>query len=275
MGNWLLVGHISNWDIALKEHTWGLTNTYTNAQLAQRIENADRVFFYATSPVTGIVGSGRVEGKAFEGDKPLWPVETQSDQVIFVHRFKFRVTRVLDRDAWKSRRIRLIGRAMAPGLLRGIIQISDEDAEWISKQEENWKTHHGRLFLSHSHADREFCEKLAEDLRHEGVFVWTDEAEMQIGDSLIRKISEAIDETDYLVVILSKSSVKSRWVRKEVDIAMTQEIRGKRVKVLPVLLEDCVIPSFLKDKVYADFRDILKYGVELKRIVKRVSCASR
>ena len=36
---------------------------------------------------------------------------------------------------------------------------------------------------------------------------------------------------------------------------MNQEIIGKTVKVLPILLEKCSIPFFLKDKVYADFTD--------------------
>lgn len=271
MHNWLLVGHVRNWDVALKAHMWGLANTYSYAQLAQQIESGDRVFFYATTPVTGIVGFGKVEGKAFKGDNPLWAVEVQSNQVVFTHRFRFRATRLLDRDGWKSKRIRLVGRAMTPGLLRAIIPISEEDAEWILRQAEGWKTHRGRVFLSHSHADNEFCEKLAADLRHKSIFVWIDEAEMQIGDSLIRKISKAIDQMDYVVVVLSKSSVKSRWVKKEVDIAMTQEIRGKQVKVLPILLEDCLIPSFLKDKVYADFRNASKYGAGLGRIVTRVA----
>lgn len=241
------------------------------AQLAREIADGDRIFFYVTTPVTGIVGFGRVRGKAFRGGKPLWHSEVAHNEVIFVHRFHFRVTRLLDRDLWKSKRIRLIGRAMAPGLLRSIIEIPEMDAKWIISQTGTWRAHRGTLFLSHSHADKEFCRRLAEDLRHRGIFVWMDEAEMQVGDSLIRKISKAIDEMDYVGAVLSRVSVKSRWVRKELDIAMTQEIRGKHVKVLPILLESCQIPSFLKDKVYADFRDASKHETELTKIVKRVA----
>jgi DNA-binding PadR family transcriptional regulator len=129
----------------------------------------------------------------------------------------------------------------------------------------------GSLFLSHSHADNEFVKRLAGDLSRHGIRVWLDEAEMLVGDSLIQKISKAIAETDFVGVVLSKSSVKSRWVRKEVDIAMTREISGKYVKVLPFVLESCRIPSYLKDKIYADFRDPRHYQSELARIVARIA----
>jgi hypothetical protein len=74
------------------------------------------------------------------------------------------------------------------------------------------------VFLSHSHADKSFARRLAEDLRSAGAQVWIDEAEIQLGDSLINKISAAID------------------VRREVEIALNEEIAGQTVKVLPLLL---------------------------------------
>ena len=129
----------------------------------------------------------------------------------------------------------------------------------------------GTLFLSHSNVDSEFALKLGTDLEKGGIRVWIYEAEMMIGDSLIEKISKAIDETDYLGVVLSQSSVKSEWVKKEVNIAMTQEIQGKRVKVLPLLLDNCEVPAYLQDKVYADFRNPSNYERELRKIVKRVT----
>jgi hypothetical protein len=44
------------------------------------------------------------------------------------------------------------------------------------------------IFLSHNHADKPFVRRLAQDLQAAGARVWLDEAEMLIGDSLIKKI---------------------------------------------------------------------------------------
>ncbi len=111
-----------------------------------------------------------------------------------------------------------------------------------------------RVFLSHSWADKPTARLLATRLADRGIRVWLDEDEIKIGDSLIEKIREAIDVVEYVVVLLSETSVRSEWVRREVDVAMNQEIDGKRVKVLPVRLDECDFPGFLLGKLYADLR---------------------
>jgi len=108
------------------------------------------------------------------------------------------------------------------------------------------------LFISHSSKDKFFVRNLADRLVAEGVKVWIDEAEIKIGDSLIQKITEGVKDSDYLIVVLSQSSTNSSWVQKELQMAMTKEILGGRV-ILPILIEKCEIPLFLRDKLYADF----------------------
>lgn len=127
------------------------------------------------------------------------------------------------------------------------------------------------IFLSHSSVDKPFVRKLAADLRRAGFYVWVDEAEIKVGDSLIEKIGDGIDSTDFLGVVLSGNSLKSEWVTREVRIALTQEIAGHRVKVLPILLEHIEIPSFLVDKKYADFTTEEKYAGSLKELINRLS----
>jgi len=97
--------------------------------------------------------------------------------------------------------------------------------------------------------------------------VWIDEAELKIGDSLVSKISAAIDKADFVAAILSHNSVRSKWVTKELQLAMTQEIEGRRVKVLPILIERCEVPEFLADKVYADFTDPDDFDGPLSRLL--------
>lgn len=124
------------------------------------------------------------------------------------------------------------------------------------------------IFLAHSHKDKTFVNELASDLRRSGYYVWTDDAEIKIGDSLIQKIREGIDRVAYVGVVLSIDSINSEWVKKELDIAMNQEIEGRRVKVLPLLLDDVELPGFLIGKKYADFRDKQLYDKSIEEIKK-------
>lgn len=129
------------------------------------------------------------------------------------------------------------------------------------------------VFLSHSSKDKAFAKRLARDLKAHALRVWVDEAEMLVGDSLIGKLEEGIREMEYLGVLLSPDSVRSEWVQREVEIALNQEIKGKKVKVLPILYRDCDVPGFLIGRVWADFREESLYEPALLALLRRLLVA--
>ena len=115
------------------------------------------------------------------------------------------------------------------------------------------------VFLSHNWADKTFARKLAWDLKTKGCHVWIDEAEMKPGDSLLYKITDGIENIDYIAVVLSPDSVGSRWVEVELEMAMTRQVEDRTVRVVPLLYRDCDVPLFLRGKIYLDFRREDKY----------------
>lgn len=138
----------------------------------------------------------------------------------------------------------------------------------LEMAETNDKDDPKSIFISHSSKDKFWVRALAERLKGYGVKVWLDEAEINIGDSLTKKIGEAIESTDYVGVVLSHNSVDSPWVQRELQIASQKEINGKKVVVLPILIENVEMPAFLKDKLYADFTDSSKFDSGLSKLLK-------
>jgi hypothetical protein len=126
------------------------------------------------------------------------------------------------------------------------------------------------LFVAHSSLDKPFARRLTRDLQSLGVKVWLDEAELLIGDSLIAKIQSAITDMEYLAAVLSVNSVQSPWVQKELEVALSMELSRQEVKVLPIVIDDCLIPPFLIGKVYADFRSPQNYDIALRRLLLRL-----
>jgi len=129
------------------------------------------------------------------------------------------------------------------------------------------------IFLSHSHSNKSFARRLAADLRASGHSVWLDEAEIQIGDSLVEKIRDGLDQVEYVAALISSASVGSEWVKKELDIASSREIDEKRVVVLPLLLEKVELPGFLKGKFYGDFTVDEKYEETLQLLLRKLKPA--
>ena len=139
-----------------------------------------------------------------------------------------------------------------------------------TKKESKNQQYHG-IFLSHSHEDKAFAHRLKEALHQCGVEkVWLDEAEILIGDSLIGKIAEGIEKTDYFGIILSPRSVKSSWVIQKLKQAMNIQINSRRVKVLPIIYEHCEPPGFLKGKLMADFSDSVSFEAALEKLLRRL-----
>ena len=113
------------------------------------------------------------------------------------------------------------------------------------------------------------------DLRAHGVEqVWLDEAEINIGDSLVAKIEQGMKLSRYIAVVLSRKSIDAPWVKKELEVAMNREIASGEVVVLPLLYEECELPEFLKGKLYADFSKPKDYEEVLGKLLRRLRVAS-
>src|SRR4030042_5211919 len=111
-----------------------------------------------------------------------------------------------------------------------------------------------RVFISYTSSDGAFADKLASDLSSFGSDVLYAKWEIKVGDSIVDKINVALSTHDHLVVVLSADSVKSEWVQRELNSSMMRQLKDKKIKIKPVLIQDCDIPALLSDIKYADFR---------------------
>lgn len=119
-----------------------------------------------------------------------------------------------------------------------------------------------RVFISHSSKDKQLARWISVDLKSAGHHVWFDEWDIKVGESIPQKIGHGLDACDYLAVVLSKHAVESRWVENEWHTKYWDEIEKNKVMVLPLLKEDCTVPTLLKSKKYADFRFDYTQGLE-------------
>ena len=112
--------------------------------------------------------------------------------------------------------------------------------------------HLATVFLSYAHADKPLARALRDELVAKGCRVWIDEGELRLGDSLLESISEALGQVDFVIALVSNASINSNWCRKELSLAMTGEIGGRGVTVLPLRVENSPMPESLRDKLYLD-----------------------
>lgn len=110
-----------------------------------------------------------------------------------------------------------------------------------------------KAFLSHASVDKKIVRRLASDLIAHNVEVWLDEQRIQPGHSIPDEIQKGLDASDYLLLFLTPRAVESGWVKQEWETKFVEQVARKRISVIPLLIERCIIPAFLKPIKYADF----------------------
>ncbi len=120
-----------------------------------------------------------------------------------------------------------------------------------------------KIFISYSRSDTEYVSTLVQAFRKQGFDVWFDK-NIITGNDWDDTIEEEIKSADAMVIILSKTSVKSDNVKDEMSFAMSM---GKSVN--PIKIEECIIPMRLARKQFLDFT---KMGHEagFERLIKDI-----
>ena len=111
--------------------------------------------------------------------------------------------------------------------------------------------HHGRMseiFISYARADKEKAELLANAFSQKGWSVWWDR-EIPPGKSFDETIENALSSARCVVVLWSKNSVSSRWVKTEAAEGAERGI------LVPALIENVKIPLEFKRIEAADLAD--------------------
>jgi len=129
-----------------------------------------------------------------------------------------------------------------------------------------------KVFISHASEDKaRFVEKLATELRENGIDAWLDKWEIKIGDSIVDKIFEfGIKQCKVFIIVLSKNSVNKPWVKEELNSAVVKKIENN-CRIMPIIIDDDIeVPTALNHLVWKRIRDISNCNDELSEIINSI-----
>ena len=92
-----------------------------------------------------------------------------------------------------------------------------------------------RVFFSHSSQDADWVQRVGAQATAAGVEVYLAEHDVSPGRQLSEKVTEAIEASDAVIVLLSKNSLASIYVQQEIGVA---HHAGKLV--IPILMGEVV-----------------------------------
>lgn len=119
------------------------------------------------------------------------------------------------------------------------------------------------VFISHSYQDRPFVNRLANQLRDEGLSVWLDEESLLPGSDIVASLSQAIAAARAVLVVLGDRTVASNWMRSEAAIALSQ----KDKLVVPVVTtKSADVPFMLRHLKAVDLSDETRFADSVHRL---------
>jgi uncharacterized protein YjbI with pentapeptide repeats len=113
------------------------------------------------------------------------------------------------------------------------------------------------LFISYSHVDAAFVDRLEVCLNEKGIRFWRDIHDTKAG-RLEKQIEQAIRHNPTVLVVLSKNATQSDWVEHEVRTARGLEKELKRDVLCPVALDDSWKSSPWPERV---MEQVMEYNI--------------
>jgi hypothetical protein len=97
--------------------------------------------------------------------------------------------------------------------------------------------HEYDVFLSHNRRDKPWVRRLYGFLTAKGLRVFFDEESIRPGQSVVTAIEAALEASRYVVLVLSPTSLSSRWVALESQLAIQDDPDAGANRLIPVIVE--------------------------------------
>jgi hypothetical protein len=133
---------------------------------------------------------------------------------------------------------------------------------------ENGKTWH--VFLSYRSVNRNWVLHLYDALRLVGFNVFLDQLEIAVGDSLVRRLDNALQSSHAGIIVWSTRYEDSEWCLTEYETMQTlRNDKAAKFRFVVAKLNDVELPPMVRKDVYVDFSDYPNgpQGGELLRLM--------
>ncbi|MGA9996557.1 MAG: tetratricopeptide repeat protein [Pyrinomonadaceae bacterium] len=128
------------------------------------------------------------------------------------------------------------------------------------------------IFLSHNRADEDWTARLAERLEKEDwqerkLRVFFSPWDIRPGQSIPKRIEEALLKSRKVGLIMSPDSIASAWVELERLVTTYLSVSDRDERLLPLMRRDCEIPALIKHVLYVDFKDDAQFEENYKKLL--------
>src|SRR5690606_4922497 len=155
---------------------------------------------------------------------------------------------------------------LAPTMLINGFMVATYSTGRKSFQEYNWsaKTFYasgagmtGKIFMSYSRRELGFVDDLVSQLEQKGYDVWLDYRILIPGSPWKEQIDKGLDESDTVLLVISKASISSQYVELE-----WRHFLDMKKRMILLIFEAVDLPEELEKFEWVDFRGSYQAGLD-------------
>lgn len=124
-----------------------------------------------------------------------------------------------------------------------------------------------KIFISHATNDLTFARCLATDIMEKGYDVFLDDWSIDLGENIINKINEGLEESQILIPIISEHFLKSIFCLDEWTSFYIRFAKIRKESIVPLILDDADIPAIMSAIKYFRVKDGHSYQEFLLKLM--------
>ncbi len=116
------------------------------------------------------------------------------------------------------------------------------------------------VYISYAAQDRDIAQRIQDTLNRAGIQGWKDDNGLKAGETWLDVISEAVNEADAGLFLLSPASARSAWAKREYQAFLSQGKPLYVARIQPVAEDD--VPYPLRAIQWVDLSDNFDQNVQ-------------
>ena len=127
-----------------------------------------------------------------------------------------------------------------------------------------------KIFISHSSKDLHIARALATDFINDGFSVFLDDWSIDLGENIISRISDEIEESHSLVMLISEDYLSSAYCKDEWTLFYMRYRNTKKNSRYPILINEAEPPALLSAIKYARIKEMENYQEVYIQLIKAI-----
>jgi hypothetical protein len=126
-----------------------------------------------------------------------------------------------------------------------------------------------QIFISYGSEHRSTVEKVYDELKEKEMGVWMDDKSLIPGNQWEKEIRKTIMNFQIALIFLSSTSLnRDGYLKKEIDIIVDKSNNDEKFLIIPIKLNDCVIPQQLSKWHWLNFNNMIGMKTLLSALEK-------